>query len=901
MATATRQIVAAGPLLCCVLLGQWSDPGSAQGELPPAAEALEESAVSAGLAVVVGTTDGVLEAELTNGGKMLVQGLALSDEAATKARAHLFSQKLYGLATVSRVQSARTLPYYDRLINLLIADLDTLGADAPPLDELMRVLGYEGVAYLRKDGVWKKHTRPMSSDVDAWTHTLHDASRDSLARDLVVSPPNAARWIAGPAVWKRIGGPRTGDGVFVQVLPAIRRVKRTGGLVPNPACIWARDVHSGVLLWKRPICTYRHGSGDYPQDGLGESIVAAEGRVFCYRVCPPEPVVLTAWNIRTGELETEFSQSVSLPSGTDPRGRRPVAEEDWNALTVSSIAVHQGRVIQLFKNHLFVMDARTGKVLWKKDAPAESWWRWAVAGDGKLLILRGKVQFGGGRWGPHGRVHLIEAKAIEAFRLEDGRAVWTFTDFGPDMKYMCGLWGYAEGYLPLKGRATIDKGGGRPHIALLDTETGQRVWETEAGRNEGGEASSATILDDKLLWYAYDGCDVHELATGKLMWSFGVHRHDSCASSVATPNYVLLLKAFVPLDQSFPVPRGQRPIYYINRNVQIQCRDKVAPSYGSIYDTQQACRCEAFLPANSARYGVSPTPPVTDATRLRQDAPPALGAVQPQTAARGSTVAIDWLKPESVEDPWLWSYSTEHIARLGERRHALVWPGYQRDTTEPVQAADLSLVAHVHEHRMAALRDGTEVWNFVAGGRIGEPPVVHRDLAIFGSHDGYVYAVRLADGKPVWRFLAAPADKRHVAFGQVESAWPVFNVVVHNGRLYFAAGRHPELDGGIHVYCLDPVTGDLNWHVRHLRGLTTGQNTWRRSASSSQEMARGSTPEKPNTFDGCFVIADPITIKDNKIYMRLSPVVDLSDPQDTIVNSETLVPPGIGRSPTESH
>ena len=37
-------------------------------DAPTAAQILKETGVSAGLAVVVGTTDGVLEADLTNGG-----------------------------------------------------------------------------------------------------------------------------------------------------------------------------------------------------------------------------------------------------------------------------------------------------------------------------------------------------------------------------------------------------------------------------------------------------------------------------------------------------------------------------------------------------------------------------------------------------------------------------------------------------------------------------------------------------------------------------------------------------------------------------------------------------------------------------------------------------------------
>jgi len=48
-----------------------------------------------------------------------------------------------------------------------------------------------------------------------------------------------------------------------------------------------------------------------------------------------------------------------------------------------------------------------------------------------------------------------------------------------------------------------------------------------------------------------------------------------------------------------------------------------------------------------------------------------------------------------------------------------------------------------------------------------------------------------------------------VAFGQVESAWPVHgSVLVHDGVAYFAAGRSSYLDGGIYVYGVNPQTGE---------------------------------------------------------------------------------------------
>jgi hypothetical protein len=77
----------------------------------------------------------------------------------------------------------------------------------------------------------------------------------------------------------------------------------------------------------------------------------------------------------------------------------------------------------------------------------------------------------------------------------------------------------------------------------------------------------------------------------------------------------------------------------------------------------------------------------------------------------------------------------------------------------------------------------------------------------------------LSDGELVWRFLAAPFDRRTVAWGQLESIWPVHgSVLVTSDVVYVSAGRSTWFDGGIDLYGLDPVTGKV-LHQRHFESL----------------------------------------------------------------------------------
>jgi outer membrane protein assembly factor BamB len=862
------------------LVGFLSAGGAQAAEFPPAGDLLHQTGVRAGLAVVVGTTDGALEADLTNDGKVLVHGLALSDEAAVKARKHIVDKKLYGLASVSRVQSAATLPYYDRIVNLLVADLDALGKDTPTKDEIERVLGYEGVAYLKQGGKWVKTVKPTPKDVDTWTHTLHDVSRTSVSADRVAAPPNAVRWMAPPMGSIR-GGVRTTNGTFVLLRPAVPHTARGAR---NPLLLAARDVNSGVLLWTHEVSSHDKG---YPGDGFNETFVAAEGRAYCYRYRSAEDkfMILTGFNIRTGKVEMDFDKTVRLDAA-DSRQLRYFTgtETTYHPWKVPQVAVHQGKVIQTWKEHLLVSDANTGKILWQKQAPADNWWRWFLAAEENLIILRGDASADGKVTGPHPGVITTAVRGIDCMRLADGGAVWTLADLGPNLKTVQGLGPCSKGLLPVAGWNEKWRG-----IVMLDARAGKRLWEITSGYVAG--ESYPIILGDEMWLSSQKGGESVDLATGKPKRKFSIPHHQTCGNNCATPNYFLFLKLFVPLDQPPPPSgKGSYSRFYVNRSLQNQCRYIVSPSYGSIYRTDQVCQCEAFLPGSSAYYTVALTPFAPDADRLQAKGCASLGEMAPQAAARASFVATDWGKPKNAGDHWLLSYRQVHMKWSSPP--APVWRNYEPDQTEPVTAGDLTLVAHVQEHRLAASRGGKEVWNFVAGGRITTAPAVHNNLALFGSHDGYVYAVNIADGAPVWRFLAAPADKRHVVFGQVESAWPVFNVLIHEGKAYFAAGRHPELEGGLHFYCLDPAGGKIQWHVKYLRGLSTEKFTPERPASGSGWAARGAGPDNIPNRDASWIIADPIAIKENKIWMRLFPVVDLANPKDTIINAETLVPPG---------
>ena len=97
-----------------------------------------------------------------------------------------------------------------------------------------------------------------------------------------------------------------------------------------------------------------------------------------------------------------------------------------------------------------------------------------------------------------------------------------------------------------------------------------------------------------------------------------------------------------------------------------------------------------------------------------------------------------------------------------------------------VAVGNTVFLAAIDAHTVSALNasTGEAVWTYTAGARIDSPPTYFQGRVIFGSADGWVYCLRAADGRLIWRFRAAPEDRRLVAYDQVESAWPVSGAVL---------------------------------------------------------------------------------------------------------------------------
>ncbi len=357
-------------------------------------------------------------------------------------------------------------------------------------------------------------------------------------------------------------------------------------------------------------------------------------------------------------------------------------------------------------------------------------------------------------------------------------------------------------------------------LAALDAKTGETLWTTSC--YEGYHAAVDVFVVDGAVWIGQDvarqGPDFTEgrdLKTGKVIkrlktdGAFTPNHHHRCYRDKATDRFIVLGRTgieFIDLESG-----DTRQNHWIRGG----CQYGVLPCNGLIYAPPHSCACYLQAKVNgfmavapAAKHKAEPD------TGVRLERGPAYG--DQRSEVRGQKSEVSGQRSEAGGD---WPTYRHDARRSGYASTALpsdLAPRWRvklgGQLTSPVVADGLVLVARVDAHTVHAFdaASGRARWVFTAGGRVDSPPTVYEGRVLFGSADGWVYCLRARDGALVWRFRAAPSDRKLVAFEQVESVWPAHgSVLVEDGAAYCVAGRSSYLDGGLFLYKLDAATGKV--------------------------------------------------------------------------------------------
>ena len=798
-----------------------------------ARQILNAAGIQGGLVVHIGCGDGKLTAALRAGDSYLVHGLDAKGQNVEKAREYVRSLGLYGSVSVERFDGNR-LPYTDNLVNLIVSeDLGDIS-----MDELMRVLAPGGVAYITSGKKWTKKLKSRPSEIDEWTHFLYDASNNAVSKDSVVGPPRQLQWVADPE-WARSHDHLASVSALVSSGGRIFYIVDEG---PTAAVVlqprWflvARDAFSGVVLWKRAIRKWQwhlRGFRSGPSD-LSRRLVAVGNRVYVtLDINGPVSALdaATGRTIRTynkteGALEIVHHQdNVYVVVGETPRqqmpteargqGRRPGfvevrsqrpayreqqpskaliaihaetgrplwtrSDASTQELMPTTLAVSGGRVFFQNADEVVCLDGRSGDDLWRADRPTS---RSRPTWSAPTLVVYGDVVLSADR-------AVAEKKTPKEGQPE--RVEWIVSSTG--------------------GQAPVGE------LIAFSVKNGERLWSCPS--RECYNAPVDVLVAGGLVWTgslvrAKDPgvTEGRDPKTGEIkrtrpkdqvFFSAGMG-HQRCYRNKATDRFLLLGRSGV---EFIDVTTGKAIPHHWTRGT---CQYGIMPSNGLLYVPSNSCAC--FITSKINGFNC-----LTPAYRKLE---------------------VTNLKSERLEEGPAYRQSPSADRRsLTKEFEADSWPTYRRDmarsgsTAAPVAsvltsawktklggrlstiviAEGKAFVAQIDAHTVQALEadTGQRVWHFVAGGRVDSPPTIWRGHVFFGCADGWVYCLRASDGRLAWRSRAAPDDQRIVAYGQLESLWPVSgSVLVRDGVVYCAAGRSSYLDGGIRLCRIDAKTGWL--------------------------------------------------------------------------------------------
>ncbi len=763
----------AAVLSVCTSVLYAAETDAQQAEKALAREILDAAGIQGGLIVHIGCGDAKLTAAMRATDRYLVQGLDADAKDMEKARRYIRSLGVYGKVAVDQLRDNR-LPYVENLVNLVVSeDIGNIS-----MEEVIRVLCPNGVAYIKADGKWTKTVKPRPEEIDEWTHFLHGPDNNAVAHDSVVDLPRRLQWLGLPKFARAheqaasLSACVTAGGRLFYI---IDDTPRADIRFPAEWSLVARDAFSGVPLWKRPIPAWINQLRRF-RSGPAETafrLAAKNDRVYA-TLGIDAPVSI---------LDAATGKTLATCAGTkDARqilcigdvlvvlvDTRPQANEGKDS------AIRRGREPASGKRAIVAADPATGKTIWRKEIEAFVH---------PTLAARG------------GRLFYQTNADVYCLDLGDGKQVWSV----PAKMELAGHEAGWESPTLVAGDGVVYCADFKKLIAF-SAKDGKVLWQgpSRAGYNSPPEV----FLIGGLVWTkgkGMTGADPNTGAVKKEVPTIGGYMHHRCYRNKATDRFILRGDQGV---QFVDLESGNARIHHWIRGT---CQYGIMPANGLLYVTPDSCACNLKTKLNgfwtlAPDAGQKSKGPKGE----RLEKGPALGKIDAKTPPGADSNA--------------WPVYRHDFARSGMTKAS------GPDELKPAWTADIGgrlsgvtvaggkvFVAAVDKNTVYALGEnsGKTVWTFTAGGRIDSPPTIYKGMALFGSADGYVYALRAADGELAWRFRAAPEDRRTFVNGQIESVWPVHgSVIVHDGKLTVAAGRSSYLDGGIHVYRLDPGTGKM--------------------------------------------------------------------------------------------
>jgi outer membrane protein assembly factor BamB len=640
--------------------------------------------------------------------------------------------------------------------------------------------------------------KPFPAGVDDWTHPYHGPDNNPQSQDKVIVAPYLTHFLAEP---------RYAPLPQVTVTSAGRVFKEFGHVAfkrreePYLNKLVAFDGYNGTILWERDltegVMIHRNSMIATPEtlylgdDKSCKLIDTATGRLKGEIIPPLDRAGGTFWKWMGMENGVLYAL-IGEQEQRDPTMRwgREAHGWPWNPI---SKGFNQPNNPWGFGRNVLAIDPASRKVLWsyREQEPVDA--RATCMKDGRIYIFRfgaylacldaktGSVIW---RKTPDNAPHLFKALG-KYLNRQDWRTNWRTT---------C--------YLKCSDKALYFAGPQIDKLLVVSTEDGHVLWENPYSNFQ-------LVLRDDALYGISGQIDKHPSVkfaplTGQILDEID-HSRRACTRPTGAADAIFFRASggSVRLDLASDRPEWISPMRPV-------CQDGVTVADGLLYWWPSVCDCQLTLygvtclgPAGD--FNFSPT--ATEEQRLEKDA----GDINKVASLPESSADWPTFRADNACSATSEATVPDEAGLLWQFKPDVTFSSGTPLPTAPVAAGGMVFAAGPDGIvRAFDAASGRPRWKAYTGGAIRFPPTIWKGCALVGSGDGYVYNFEAQTGRLLWRFRAAPIERKIPVYGALLSTWPAASGVrVRDGVAYVAAGI-VNFDG-TYVYALDAATGRIEW------------------------------------------------------------------------------------------
>ncbi len=681
--------------------------------------------------------------------------------------------------------------------------------DDAPLNETeaWRVLKPQGLL-CRDSGI---ETKPIPEGSGAWSHPYHGPDNNPQADDQIARAPYRTRFLAAP--W-------FGPMPAMTVASGGRLFKAFGHLAFKPrewpmlGQLVAMDAYNGTRLWQRDLSPgfmiHRNTLIATPSEvyvGDNEAchvIDAATGETLDRIVIPADLADGPAWKwmaLRDGILYALIGEQE--PVHPVQRGQRTQTGWPWTTVrdTYGPFQDRWG-----YGRTLLAWDLKARSVLWSRrvDQPI----------DNRSVCMNDQCIFA-----------YSDQQWLSAVDIRDGSVRWRRNDtellqaLGPHHRAQDPRYGYAtSSYAKCNREAVFFAGPQRPQLVAVSAADGAVLWTYADGNlqlvlREDGLYAMGRLSPSKKFDYR----------SGQVLAELDCFR-GNCTRATGSADSIFArgyrhsgtLRLDVESRQAYRLA-VMRPA----------CQDGVIVAHGLCYWGPWMCDC------NHSLIGVIALGPVGDSGVQAEASVQDRLEASPQVPSDASTLPLDerdWptYRADNVRSSWSPVTTPSRVRRAWEKTPSWLAGGdcNKRPTGLPFRTSASIAVGEFVFYggtdgvvRAVRASDGGECWKTYTGGAVHYPPSVADGRLYAGSADGWAYCLDGNTGQQVWRFRAAPEERRIPVYGRLASTWPVGSGVLATGDTVFLAAGMASHDG-THVYALEAESGSVRWENHQSGGLS---------------------------------------------------------------------------------